>query len=152
MTKKKRSIVALSGGFHPARKSHIAMIMDAAKLGDVVIILNSDEWCAERHWSGKLFSKYENREALLKNIPGVIDVIPADDADGTVCNTLRALKPDFFGNGGGRDVSNTPEVELCRELGIGMVWYLGDTNDEAVLEEAETYLKMAMAKVYQNSD
>ena len=148
MTKEKRKVIALSGGFNPARKSQIAMILDAAKIGDVIIILNSNEWCKKHSWNGQLFSVYERREEILREIPGVVDVIPADDADGTVCNTLRELKPDFFGNGGTRVVSNTPEVELCKELGIGTMWYLGDTEDHETMEMAECYLNIAIAKVY----
>ena len=148
MTKEKRKVIALSGGFNPARKSQIAMILDAAKIGDVIIILNSNEWCKKHSWNGQLFSVYEKREEILREIPGVVDVIPADDADGTVCNTLRELKPDFFGNGGTRVVSNTPEVELCKELGIGTMWYLGDAEDHETMEVAECYLNIAIAKVY----
>ena len=144
----KKHIIALSGGFNPARKNHVAMILDASKIGDVVIILNSDEWCARKSYPLPLFSKYENRAAILRLIPGVIDVIRADDSDDTVCKNLRELKPDFFGNGGSRNVSNTPEVQLCKELGIGMMWYLGDTTDERVLQEADSYLNIAIAKVY----
>ncbi len=148
----KRQTIALSGGFHPPRKDHIAMIIDASKIGDVVIILNSDEWCARHHWSGRLFSSYANREGILRQIPGVVDVIPAEDADDTVCKTLAELNPDFFGNGGSRDMSNTPEVQLCKELGIGMMWYLGDTKDEKVLQKAESYLNIAIARVYHGED
>ena len=148
MTKEKRKVIALSGGFNPARKSQIAMILDAAKVGDVVIILNSNEWCKRHSWNGQLFSVYENRESVLRQIPGVIDVIPADDEDDTVCNTLRELKPDYFGNGGERDALNTPEVELCKELGIGTIWYLGDSADHETMEMAECYLNIAIAKVY----
>tara|TARA_R110002020_G_scaffold461186_1_gene680018 strand:- start:687 stop:1139 length:453 start_codon:yes stop_codon:yes gene_type:complete len=144
----KRPIIALSGGFNPARKNHIAMILDASKIGDVVIILNSDEWCTRHSWNKQLFSTYENREAILRHIPGVINVIPADDADDTVCKTLATLQPDYFGNGGSRDMSNTPEVQLCKQLGIGMMWYLGDTTDEKVLQKADAYLNIAIARVY----
>tara|TARA_B100000287_G_C20637420_1_gene782192 strand:- start:744 stop:1196 length:453 start_codon:yes stop_codon:yes gene_type:complete len=146
----KKKVIALSGGFNPSRKSHIAMILDASKLGDVVIILNSDEWCKRHSWNGQLFSCYENREAVLRLIPGVVDVIPAKDDDDTVCETLRELAPDFFGNGGERDVSNTPEVDLCREMGIGTIWYLGDSADHEMIERAEVYLNIAIAKVYQD--
>jgi len=146
--KEKKKVIALSGGFNPARKSHIAMILDASKLGDVVIILNSDEWCKRHSWNGQLFSSYENREAILKEIPGVVDVISAEDEDDTVCKTLKKLKPDFFGNGGARDISNTPEVDLCREMGIGTIWYLGDSDDHELMERAEIYMSIAIAKVY----
>ncbi len=144
-------IIALSGGFHPPRKNHIAMILDASKIADVVIILNSDEWCKKNSWNGQLFSKYENRAGVLSEIPGVIDVIPAEDDDGTVCKTLRELKPDYFGNGGSRNMANTPEVQLCKELGIGMMWYLGDTTDEKTLQRADSCLNIAIAKVYGNN-
>ena len=143
----KKQVIALSGGFNPARKNHIAMILDASKIGDVVIILNSDEWCKKNSWNGQLFSRYENREAILRSIPGVVDVVPAEDSDGTVCKTLKELKPDFFGNGGSRNMDNTPEVQLCKELGIGMMWYLGDTTDEKVLQKADACLNIAIAKV-----
>ena len=147
---KNKKVIALSGGFNPARKTQIAMILDAAKLGDVIIILNSDDWCKRHSWNGQLFSTYENREAVLRHIPGVLDVIPADDTDDTVCKALRALKPDYFGNGGTRNISNTPEVELCRELGIGTMWYLGDSADNELMETADCYLNIAIAKVYNN--
>ena len=95
-----------------------------------------------------MFAKYDNRASVLSKIPGVVKIIPADDADDTVCKTLAELKPDFFGNGGSRDMTNTPEVQLCKELGIGMMWYLGDTKDEKVLQKAESYLNIAIQETY----
>ena len=146
--KQERQVIALSGGFDPPRKDHIAMILDASQIGDVVIILNSDDWCSRHRWNNKVFAKYENRASVLSKIPGVVKVVPADDADDTVCKTLAELKPDFFGNGGSRDMTNTPEVQLCKELGIGMMWYLGDTKDEKVLQKADSYLKIAIEETY----
>jgi len=127
-----KKIIALSGGFNPPNAGHTAMILDAANIGDVVIILNSNEWCARRRWNNKSFIDWEMRRDILMEIPGVVNVIPVDDEDDTVCSTLRQLKPDFFGNGGNRSVENTPEVELCKELNIGTVWFLGNKiSDEA---------------------
>ena len=120
-----RAVVALSGGFDPPTAGHVAMIMDAKPIGDVVIILNSDKWCDNNRWSGRRFLPYETREKILRLIPGVIDVVPAVDDDGTVCKNLEQLKPDFFGNGGERNVTNTPEVEICKQHHIGMLWFLG---------------------------
>ena len=145
-----RPIIALSGGFNPARKTHIAMILEASKIGDVVIILNSDKWCIERSWNGQLFSVYENRKSVLEKIPGVTRVVPASDDDGTVCKTLEEIQPDYFGNGGIRTIINTPEVDFCKKNGIGLVWYLGDSSDETTLEMADLYLQIAIAQVYGN--
>ena len=121
----KRPTIVLSGGFDPPTRGQIAMIQEATELGDVVIILNSDEWCATKRWNGKNFLPFSKRKSILLQIPGVVLVVPAEDDDGTVCKTLRKLKPDFFGNGGGRTIDNTPEVEVCKELGIGMLFFLG---------------------------
>ena len=134
-----RAVVALSGGFDPPTPGHVSMIQDARKIGDVVIILNSDAWCNKARWSGKRFLSLEVRKGILGLIPGVTRVIPATDEDGTVCETLRELMPDFFGNGGDRTPANTPEVQVCRELGIGTLWFLGERveqRDHDMLKEA----------------
>ena len=47
------------------------------------------------------------------------------DDDGTVCTTLRHIKPVIFANGGDRGDTNTPEVQVCQELGIEMLWNVG---------------------------
>ena len=41
---KNRPLVAVSGGFDPIHKGHVQMILEASKFGDVVVILNSDDW------------------------------------------------------------------------------------------------------------
>ena len=56
---------------------------------------------------------------------GVHTVVEADDDDGTICETLRKYKPDVFANGGDRTVGNTPEMKVCEELGITMLWGVG---------------------------
>jgi D-beta-D-heptose 7-phosphate kinase/D-beta-D-heptose 1-phosphate adenosyltransferase len=147
-----RPTIALSGGFDPPTKNHIAMILDAAMIGDVIVILNSDEWCKKNNALPFLFSEYERRASLLSKIPGVIKVVPADDEDGTVCKTLAEVKPDFFGNGGKRNIENTPEVQLCKELGIGMMWFLGNNKDEELLQKADSYLKIAIQETYGNKE
>jgi len=138
----KKSVIAVSGGFDPPNPAHAAMIMDASKIGEVVIILNSDEWCAQKRWNNKRFISWDKRRRILMEIPGVTDVIAVEDSDGTVCQALRELNPDFFGNGGTRTVMNTPEVDLCRQLGIGTVWFLGSK----VTSEAEQVINDAITK------
>ncbi len=51
-----------------------------------------------------------------------------DDADGTVCEALRRIRPDYFENGGDQDKTNTPELTVCDELGIEPVSELGGTK------------------------
>ena len=37
-------IILVSGGFDPIHSGHINLIKDASKYGDVVVLLNSDNW------------------------------------------------------------------------------------------------------------
>ena len=47
--KKKKKVVAVSGGFDPIHVGHIRMFGEAKKLGDVlVVILNNDNWLRKK--------------------------------------------------------------------------------------------------------
>ena len=39
----KRKIM-VSGGFDPIHVGHVRMILEAAKFGEVVVVVNSDDW------------------------------------------------------------------------------------------------------------
>lgn len=120
---KKRKIVAVSGGCDPCHSGHIRMILEAANYGDVVVILNSDDWLIRK--KGYKFMDWAERAEILSAIRGVVEVVTVDDTDGTVCEALRRIKPDYFANGGDRKVGNTPEGDVCKELGIEMLWGIG---------------------------
>ena len=68
---------------------------------------------------------FDQRSEIIESIRGVIGVVKADDADDTVCETLKTIRPDIFANGGDRKGNNTPEVVLCEELGIELMWNVG---------------------------
>jgi len=116
-------IVAVSGGFSVIHYGHIRLIKEASKHGDVIVILNSDEWLKRKY--GSVVVPYYQREEVMFNIKGVLDVIQADDDDNSVCKTLAKLKPDYFANGGDRFPDNTPELKVCNELGIKMLFNVG---------------------------
>ncbi len=46
-------IILISGGFDPVHSGHIFLIKEAAKYGDVVVLLNSDKWLKKK--KGKAF-------------------------------------------------------------------------------------------------
>ena len=128
--------VAVSGGFDPVHSGHINYIIDASKYGDVIVILNSDDWLKRK--KGYAFQTWDERSCVLRAIKGVVDVIHADDQDGTVCASLNKLRPTYFAKGGDRGIENTPEVKLCEELGIGLIFNCGGgkTNSSSQLVEA----------------
>jgi D-beta-D-heptose 7-phosphate kinase/D-beta-D-heptose 1-phosphate adenosyltransferase len=99
------------------------MIQEAAQFGEVIVILNSDEWLMRK--KGFVFMPWEERAEIIESIKGVRKVVRVDDSDGSVCEALRREKPTYFANGGDRTNKNTPEMEVCTDLGISMLWGIG---------------------------
>jgi len=115
--------VLVSGGFDPIHAGHVQMIREAAEHGDVIVVANSDDWLMRK--KGYVFMSFDERRAILKEIKGVIIVAAVDDSDGTVCDALHKIRPDYFANGGDRGKENTPEQDVCEELEIEMLWGIG---------------------------
>ncbi len=113
--------IAISGGFDPLHPGHIAMIEDARKYGEVHIIVNSDAWLIRK--KGFYFQPWSDRKKILEAYTPFVHAV--DDSDDTVCEALRRVKPDYFGNGGDRGKANTPEQSICKNLGIELVFELG---------------------------
>ena len=123
---RERPIIAVSGGFDPVHIGHVRMIQDAARYGDVMVIINSDDWLMRK--KGYVFMPWQERAEIMGNIKGVRLVTQVDDSDGTVCEALRRHRPDAFANGGDRKTQNTPEMDVCEELGIQMMWAIGGND------------------------
>ena len=121
-----KPLIAVSGGFDPVHIGHIRMISEASRHGDVLVIINSDEWLMRK--KGYVFMPWKERAEIMGNIKGVTIVTAVDDKDGTVCEAIGRHKPDVFANGGDRKSENTPEMNVCEELGIQMMWAVGGSN------------------------
>jgi len=126
----KKIVVAVSGGFDPIHVGHVRMFHEAKKLGDrLVVILNNDHWLKKK--KGFAFMPQEERREIIEALKGVDEVMLTEHsehpADMSVCDTLRTLRPDVFANGGDRkpDGDPVPEVALCNELGITIVYNVG---------------------------
>ncbi len=129
-TKKKKKVVAVSGGFDPVHVGHVRMFNEAKKLGDeLVVILNNDHWLTDK--KGKEFMPEAERKEIIESFGAVDRVVLTKHAPGeyftdkSVVRELRALGPDIFANGGDRVAGNIPEYALCEELGIKMVFNIG---------------------------
>jgi len=118
--------VMVSGGFDPLHVGHVRMIQEASRHGAVLVVLNSDAWLKRK--KGYVFMPWQERAEILGNIKGVFLVTSTDDSDGSVCAAIRAHKPDIFANGGDRKRNNTPEMELCEFLDIGLLWGVGGSD------------------------
>lgn len=123
MSKTPNATVCVSGGFDPVHVGHLRMIQDAAQHGDVVVIVNSDEWLLRK--KGYIFMPFEERCEILRGFTAVHHVVAVDDSDGTVCEALARLSPDYFANGGDRKSDNVPELIVCEKNNIIPLWNVG---------------------------
>jgi len=118
-------IVAASGYFNPLHKGHVEYLEKAKSLGDkLVVIVNSDHQRAIK--GSKEFMDENERMLIVKALRCVDEVILSVDKDGTVCESLKLVKPNIFAKGGDRFASEIPEAKICNELNITMVDGLGN--------------------------
>ena len=123
------NIILVSGGFDPVHSGHISLIQEAADYGDVIVLLNSDEWLRAK--KGKEFLPYKEREIIMGSIKKVIDVISFDDTDTTCINGIRKVLNKYpnckikFANGGDRNNKTTPETKFCEDNEVETLWGIG---------------------------
>ena len=126
--KKKKVVVAVSGGFDPLHIGHVRMFEEARALGDeLVVIINNDNWLLKK--KGYAFMPERERKEVIEALRAVDRVVITkhvpDDPDASVCAALREVRPDIFANGGDRKLDNIPEVAVCRAIGCDMVFNIG---------------------------
>ncbi|KKQ98495.1 MAG: Glycerol-3-phosphate cytidylyltransferase [Parcubacteria group bacterium GW2011_GWC2_39_11] len=127
-SKKKKIIVAVSGGFDPIHVGHIRMFEQAKNLGDeLVVILNNDNWLKKK--KGFVFIPQDERKEIIESIKRVDRVIITkhgrNPEDMSVQIELEKLRPDIFANGGDRTKKNIPEVSTCKKINCKMVFNVG---------------------------
>ncbi len=124
--------VAVSGGFDPIHPGHTRHIRAAMALGDwVIVILSTDEILARKRNNGKAFMPYWERKEVIESIlDGRGEVVPNVDLKGITCaDALRLYKPDIFAKGGDTwNEDNLPEMAVCHELGIKVVFGVGGND------------------------
>ncbi|MFA5773568.1 MAG: adenylyltransferase/cytidyltransferase family protein [Candidatus Paceibacterota bacterium] len=132
----KKKVVMVSGGFDPIHIGHIRYIQAAKKLGDtLIVVINNDNWLRKK--KGKEFMPAVERKEIIEAISGVDEVVISSHTKNTkdmsVCRELIKIKPNVFANGGDRNKKNAgdPEsslckdINMCKSLGIEMVYNVG---------------------------
>lgn len=113
----------VSGGFDPPHIGHVRMFQDAAKWGEVIVAINSDDWLMRK--KGYVFMPWNERAEIIREMRSVYHVVSFNDNDDTANQAIKIHRPDAFANGGDRKKKNTPEMDLCDKLGIQMLWGVG---------------------------
>ncbi len=124
-------IIVVSGGFDPLHSGHIEYFKDAKNYGDKLIVaLNSDQWLEKK--KGKFFMPFTERNAIVSNINFVDEVIDFEDDELGSCKKglekIKKLYPNddiFFANGGDRNNSNIPEMDVKN---IEFIFGIGGDN------------------------
>lgn len=123
------NIILVSGGFDPIHSGHIKLINEASRYGNVVVLLNSDNWLRKK--KGKEFLPFYERKIIMNALKNVINVISFDDSDKTCVNGIKKAMLKFsdkkilFANGGDRNSATTPEKIFCEKNNLEMLWGIG---------------------------
>lgn len=131
-----KPIVLLSGGFDPYHDGHAAMFMAAAEIGEICVILNSDEWLIKK--KGQYFMNLKQRADVLSSVNKVVWVWESKTLDDVSQDIIAIRKHDMFsgrliifGKGGDRLPHNTPEQAVCKEHNIPVIFGLGGNNNQS---------------------
>ena len=128
----KPKAIIVSGYFNPLHKGHLELFEKANGAGDELwVIVNSD---LQRELKGsKEFMDENERLTIVSAIKHVDKALISIDQDKTQCATLSYLADEYgancelyFANGGDQNNESIPEVDVCREKGIGLLEGLGD--------------------------
>jgi D-beta-D-heptose 7-phosphate kinase/D-beta-D-heptose 1-phosphate adenosyltransferase len=137
-------VAVVSGYFNPIHAGHVEYLRLAREFvgpeGRVIAIVNSDAQSMLK--KGSSLVPQEDRRRVVEAVRYVDAAIVSVDSDRTVRETLRQLseadpRPTHFVNGGDV-VSSCSEEEVCEELGIQLVYGLGDKIQSSswILERA----------------
>jgi len=113
----KDNLCLVTGGFDPIHQGHVEYIKSAKEISSYLVIgLNSDDWLLRK--KNYVFMPWKQRAEVLKSISYVDEVISFDDSDGSAYDAinvcLKKSQKVIFANGGDRNKTNIPELELFK--------------------------------------
>lgn len=122
-------VVFTSGPFHIIHGGHISLLIEAGRLGRLVVAVNSDGFLMRKH--GYVGVPLMDRLQIVDAIHGVSAVFPYDDGTQTVAGCIRRLRPLIFCKGGDRsspEAMAPDELVACDEVGCEVRYGVGGYN------------------------
>lgn len=153
-----KTIVIVSGYFAPLHINHIKMFEAAKALGDeLFVIVNNDKQLMNK--KGFIFQSFSDRLRIINSLKMVDLVIPSKNHAPDVAIALGEIitcgKPEIvknskfiFANGGDRNTPNKTEEDVCRQLGIEMVYNVGPDKTTSSTDLIERAGKWWASKYY----
>lgn len=129
-----KTLVIVSGYFSPLHCGHLDYLEAGASLGDrLIVIVNND--LQQKKKKGKVILPQQDRLRIVKALSIVDEAYVAIDDDSSVKKTIEsiALKNQqfnlMFANGGDRNQpSDIPEVDVCKEHEIQLIFGVGGST------------------------
>ena len=129
-----KTLVIVSGYFSPLHCGHLDYLEAGASLGDrLIVIVNND--LQQKKKKGKVILAQQDRLRIVKALSIVDEACVAIDDDSSVKKTIEfiALKNQqfnlIFANGGDRNQpSDIPEVDVCKEHEIQLIFGVGGST------------------------
>ena len=127
-----KKAVIVSGYFNPIHKGHVEYFKLAKEKGDALIVIVNNDF--QRSLKGSKEFMLEDERFLIVNELKIVDrTFLSIDKDRTVCKTIEKIFNELsekyhlcFANGGDQNNSSSPEVPICKKLGIELLDGLGD--------------------------
>lgn len=154
---KVNKVVLVTGGFDPLHSGHLAYFNAAAELGSMLIVgVNSDLWLIRK--KGYYVLPLRERKEVIESLLPVHKVIEYDDNDNSskvAIRMVRELYPNstiVFANGGDRNQSNIPEMDIDDD-NIEFVFGVGgedkkNSSSEIINTFSEMYLNTVQEKTH----
>ena len=143
-----KTLVIVSGYFSPLHCGHLDYLEAGASLGDrLIVIVNND--LQQKKKKGKVILPQQDRLRIVKALSIVDEACVAIDDDSSVKKTIEsiALKNQqfnlIFANGGDRNQpSDIPEVDVCKEHKIQLIFCAGGSTKRDSSTRINTELGM----------
>ena len=137
------SKVLISGCFSLKHQGHLHLIQEAAKLGDLYVALNSDEYIIRTKGPEKLILNWADRARSLFDTKLIKEVIFFDDA--TPQKVAFDLKPDFIVVGSDHNAGDMQWAKVIEEWG-GKIIYIDRLKDDNGIDISTTNILNNLVK------